>query len=252
MRVNFRYVLILLCVIFSALYASFYFYGIEVRDLIANIIAALVTVLFIDWIVRKSELQKREHSINYVKRRITSVYTDLIWRMQPPKDWQERIAKKGSNWDDYYHKVWNTKENALHTLETLLDRYYDLISAIELTDDILEMVAILDDPIRWMMADPNTTLKRGPLTLHTISGDVTNVISQSINMIKRHRSLHDSTHLVITYGEGEPPQMKRQRVADVDAHIKRHYSFFDRILDESIKFRDENQKLLFKKKTGKK
>jgi len=197
-------------------------------------------------------LRPHARTINYVKRRITSVYTDLIWRMGPPKNWEERIRGKDSNWNDYYNKIWNTKENALHDLETLLDRYYDLVGALDLIDDIVGMVAILEHRTRWMMAEPNTTLKRDPLSLHTIAGDVVNVIFESIKMIKGHKLLHDSTHVLISYGEGELPEMKRQKVIDVDTHVRRHYSFFKQILDESVRFRDQTLKLVFKEKTEKK
>jgi len=89
------------------------------------------------------------------------------------------------------------------------------------------------------------------LSLHTISGDVVNVISESIKMIKGHKLLHGPTHLLISYKEGELPKMKRQKVIDVKTHIKRHYLFFRQILDESVKFRDETLKLVFKEKTEK-
>lgn len=197
-------------------------------------------------------LKPHVRTINYVKRRITSVYTDLIWGMGPPKNWEERIRSKDSNWNDYYSKIWNTKENALHNLETLVARYYDPLSASELIDDAVAMVELLENRTRWIMAEPNTTLKRDPLSLHTIAGDVVNVIFESIKMIKDHKLLHDPTHVLISYREGELPTMKRQKVTDVDTHIKRHYSFFEQILDESVKFRDETLKLVFKEKTEKK
>jgi len=93
-------------------------------------------------------LKPHARTINYVKRRITRVYTDLVWRMGPPKNWEERIRRKDSNWNDYYNKIWHTKENALHNLETLLDRYYGPVDELGLIDDIVEMVAILEDSIR--------------------------------------------------------------------------------------------------------
>jgi len=83
-KIDLRYVLLLLCVIFGVLYLAL---G-EHRDITANLFVAMIVVLVLDQIVKRSELQRKERSISYVKRRITSVYTDLIWRMWPPKNWR--------------------------------------------------------------------------------------------------------------------------------------------------------------------
>ena len=197
-------------------------------------------------------LKPRARTINYVKRRIIRVYTDLIWGMEPPKKWEERIRRKDSNWNDYYNKTWYTKENALHNLETLVARYYDPLSASGLIDDTVAMVEILENRTRWMMVDPDTTLKRDPLSLHTTSGDVVNVISESIRMIKDHKLLDHPTHVLTSHREGELPKMERQKVINADTYVKRHYSFFKQILDESVKFRDATLKLVFREKTEKK
>lgn len=247
MAINFRYVLVLLCIVFGTLY----FVWSEFRDLTANLLAALIAVLFIDWIVERSKLQKTERSVNYIKRRITSVYLDLIWRMRPPKDWGERLKKKNSNWDDYYGKVWSLKEDALHSLETLLDRYHHLLDA-ELTNDVLEMVGLLNHPTTWMMADPNVAralIEKKDADLYSVASSVTNVVFQSINTIKRHKLVEDSEHRVITSRRGEPPKMRREKLTYASASTlkKRHYAFFEQLLKECIRFRDECWNSVFPK-----
>ena len=248
MWINLRYVLVSLCVILVVLYGLFYFYQIEFRDLTANLLASLVTILVIDQIVEKWKLQKTEQSINYVKRRITSVYLDLVWRMQPPKDWQERLKSKNSNWDDYYGKVWSLKEDYLHSLEMLLDRYHYLID-VELKNDVIEMVELLDDRFTWMMADPSIEIERKSLDLYSIAGSVTNVISQSINTIKRHKLVEESKYRVVTSRKGEPPKTERKKLTypSESALKRRHYKYFEQILEESIDFRDKCSNSVFPK-----
>lgn len=78
-----NYLLYLLLVVFGLLYAieltSGSLFSGRANDLLANLFAALVVVLIIDRIVRRSELQKKERTLSYVRRSVGAGLTDLVW-----------------------------------------------------------------------------------------------------------------------------------------------------------------------------
>ncbi|MDH5595267.1 MAG: hypothetical protein OEY40_00935 [Candidatus Bathyarchaeota archaeon] len=200
---------------------------------------------------KKLALQKTERSINYVKGRITGVYADLIWRMRPPKDWEKRFKRTNSNWDDFYEDIWNVKENALSSLETILDRYHYLIDA-ELTNDVLEMVDLLRDSV-WIIANPSILRKRAMTDLSNTANQISVIVTQAINTIKSHKLLYYSVFRVARWSEGEPPKIERYlgKIVDVEAMTESHYLSYEKTLEESIKFRDECQKRMIRSSRNK-
>lgn len=217
------------------------------KDIWANLFAALVAVLLIDEIVKKQRLQRTERSINYVRRRISGVFIDLIWQMHPPKGWQKRLKDKKSNWDDFYKRVWNSKEKALHSLEALYDKYHHLLDA-QLSNDVLEMVETLRGFI-WIVADPSSSGKRGKRDLSSIAFETNLAIHQAIGTIKRSELLDYSVTRTISYNPGDPPKASRKgrRPIDIEGLIKDQYQRYESFLEESIKFRDECSRLRFSK-----
>ena len=236
MRFNYhRYLLLLILFVFGAVY----FTRTEYRDLTANLFAAIIAVLLIDKIVEKSKLQRSDRSIRYVRRKIAGVCIDLIWRMRPPKDWQERFAKADSSWDDFYETVWTLKTDALNRLEALLDKHHYLMDA-DLRNSVFDMVSLLEDPL-WIIADLDIVRERSSADLSFIAGEVPVIIHQSIETLKRHELL-ELTVRSVTWGRDKKPKIERRKVPDAQSHRKTQYSYYENLLKESIKFRDECQK----------
>lgn len=209
------------------------------KDLWANLFAAFLAVVLIDRIVEKSKLQISERSIRYIRRKIAGVCLDLIWRMGPPKDWQERFAKADSGWDDFYKKVWILKTDALNRLEALLDKHHYLMDA-ELRNSVFDIVSLLEDPL-WIIADPDIVRERGFADLLFIAGQVPVIIQQSIETLKRHELL-ELTVRSVTWGKDKKPKIERRKVLDAQTRRKTQYSYWENLLKESIKFKDECQK----------
>jgi hypothetical protein len=239
-RFNFSYLLWLLLSVFGALYVIEVVYGgLWAKDLWANLFAAFLAVVLIDRIVEKSKLQRSERSIRYVRRKIAGVCTDLIWRMGPPKGWQELLAKVDSNWDDFYRRVWTLRTDALSRMEALLDKHHYLMDA-ELRNYVFDMVESLNDD-RWIIADLDIVRERDVGDLSSIAKEITIIIHQSIEAIKRHKLLEYS-YRSVTWSKGEQPKIERRTVPDPQALRKAQYSYYENLLKESIKFRDECSK----------
>jgi hypothetical protein len=206
----------------------FYRFGIELRDLVTGLLGSLITILVIDQIAERAKLQKTERSITYVKGRIRRVFNGLIQGMEPPKDWQERFKHKVSNWDDFFERVRNCRENTLYSIQTIMDSYHYLMEA-ELKNDVLEMANFLEGGT-WIW---------GSLSL--IASNTTVVINQAINVIKRRKLLHCHDSYTVGWSEGEPPKITRlkDKQIGIKAVAEDQYLTYERLLKESIAFRDE-------------
>ena len=156
--------------------------------------------------------------------------------MRPPEDWQERLAKADSNWDDFYKRVWTLKTDALNRLEALLDNYHYLMDA-ELRNDIFDMIDSLDD-VMWIKADPDVVRERDVSDLSSMASEVTTIIHQSIETIKHHELLEYS-HRSVTWRKGGKPKIERRKSPDAQSLTKIQYSYYEKLFKESIKFRDK-------------
>lgn len=216
----------------------------RISDLTANVTIALFVALVLEKLIDElkltSRLQKTTRSRNYVKRRISSVYNNLIWFMQPPHDWKKRLTNPDSNWDDYYKQKFNVKENALHELETVLDRHPHLID-LELTNDILEMVELLSSRTRWMAIEPRF---RHPLNLEFFASDVHYVMNESYETIKRHKLL-ETEHRLIISRSGETPKTTWKKTPK--SQTTRSYIVFQEAVQEALRFKDACHNAIFKK-----
>lgn len=235
-----NYLLVLLLIVFGSLYFIELGFGVllggRISDLLANLFAALIVVLIIDRIVRRSELQKKESVLEYVRRSVGENLSNLILGMQPPEDWKRRL-KGGvpieTAWNNFFNRVWNVKENNLNSLQRLLEAYHNMIEEEELTEDIFEMISILKDHL-WVLIDPSIRGKgRDIMDLSQISSETNTVIQHAKDTIERHKLLEYSVARARTWSKGEPTKFMLVRVRRKDA-----YSLYEKIVKESIEFRD--------------
>lgn len=239
--ISYSNALVFLLLAFGALYIIEVGLGITfLKDLWVNLVAALVVVLVIDKIVEKSKLRRTEQSIFYAKQRIFGVLSDLVLAMRPPDNWQERLEDKKDTWSDFYERIWKSKEEALHTLEALIDSYYHLIGE-RLTNDVLEMIDILSGS-DWTTMDPNwlkaheLTYDEGDLlSLSYFTDLVAIIICQAVATLQEEKVTVVKRWIEQT--ERKPPKVARKRVEVLMWDLPLSTEF--EIRKESIEFKDK-------------
>jgi hypothetical protein len=194
-----------------------------VLNLIKERVGIAITVLWVNKKIKsreeKSKLKRREPAISYAIKRVRGTLTDFVLRTNPPRDWQERLEKKESNWNDFYEKVWNVKETTLSSLDNIIDRHSHLIDD-DLQNDVIEMIDSLENYILWVKAHPDYVDKREAFDLHDLASIVTNVSLQAANTIKSHNLLNYYKEKVTTSKTGELPRSQRVKPTDLDARAR--------------------------------
>lgn len=230
-RFRFGYFLWILFILFGSLYL----YEVAVantflRDLWANLLAAMIAVLLIDRIVKETELRKSERSIRYVKGKVAGIFSTLVFSMRVPSDWRARLGRSGSNWNDYYERVSASRNEALDGLENVLDSHSYLLDAV-LRNDVFVTVSLLSS-FTWFLVESGS--ERDLWKLYDAASLAVAIINQSTEAIKSHKLLK-STGYSMHFKEGEPPVLEFGKSGIVE---KTQYSYYNEWLKEAIEFRD--------------
>jgi len=252
-RNYYRLILVLLSILFGVFYGyltyvpTFPWSGL--KDLMANILSALLIFLGIDWIVEKSaqtsKLQKSEYARRFVRNRIASVFLDLIRLMCPPENWRDRLKDSSASWHDYSQHIYEVRKTALDSLESLLDKYNYLIDD-ELVSSILQVIASLGDPILDVAGRPQKSTKEVIWEVAMFAHAIPVIMHRAIKAIEDHELLDYSTTTVMRWRKGEIPRVVRHRrkKGDIQALADLQRSEHEESLKESIEFRDEIERLV--------
>lgn len=254
MELRFSFVLWILLFVFG----SFYAYGtyIEItnatffltKDLWGNLFASMIVVLLIDKIVRRTELQKSERSIRYVKGRIVHTFSNLAIHLRPPSNWQERLNSETLDLDNYYRKILGIRRQALSELDVISDKYVYLIEP-KLRNDVFDIMSLLDSWTWVALQEPTRCLADDLWRLYNFSSLTSAIISKSADTIKRHKLL-EYTGVSMIFKKGEPP--KYEYLSKTDSLLESQYQNYEKSLKEAINLRDASHEKMRKHHTEKK
>jgi len=200
-----------------------------------SLFVSIIAVLLIDRIVRRTELQKSERSIRYVRGRIAHTCSKLAIYSKPPSDWEERLKGDDLTWNHYFSSVSCLRTQALNELDTILDKYGYLIES-DLRNDVFDIVNLLNSLTWSALQEPTRSIEDELWRLYNYANMTSAVMSKSTETIKSHRLL-ESAGISTSFKKGEPPKIKRgvvisQRMREYQ--IKDH----ERFLKEAINLRD--------------
>jgi len=208
-------------------------------DLWANLFASLIVLLGIEWIVRQSRLERIEPSKRYIKGRIAQILLELMRYSKPPSDWKARL-ESGSEWSDFYAKLLGVRRKALGELKSILDIPEYLLDD-KLRNDVSLMLRILNVFSYEYIEGRHIRRAR---ELWSAAGLSATVISQSIEIIKRN-GLLANLETIFTFRKGEAPKVEAFKTV---RQVEHSYSIYEKQLEETIKFRDECERILSRKK----
>jgi hypothetical protein len=228
--------LLLLLVLFGSLYFGCSTY----KDLWANLFAAVITVLLIDRIVERSEIQRNERSIRYAKGHAANVCTQLMWRLRPPRDWKERIKQENPEWKDYFQTISILRTESMDRIERFLGSYSNLVDS-KFRNDLFDILNLLNSG-SWNTPYLNIENKTDMICLGFLIHDIVAIINLSLKMVKKHELLR-YMGLGLRWKEGEPDTIDEPGIGDIG--IKQNISDFENWLRESIEFRDKILELSF-------
>ncbi len=200
------------------------------RDLWANLFAAVIVVLGIDRIVKQTELQKSERSIRYVRGKVGKILSSLIMQMRAPSKWQERLSKSDSNWDDYYKRILKSRVEALEKLEGVLDSHSYLLDA-DLRNEMFSMDGLLGS-WTWLSIEQNH--QKDLWTLCDTASLVVAIMGLAKKAVKHHKLLK-SIGYSMSWQKGKPPVLELGVSGIVE---DTQYQFYEEWLKDAIEFRD--------------
>ena len=199
-------------------------------NLLAEAIGIIATVFVINRIIKHRELQKSKRSIRYVKGKVAGTLSKLIFQMRPSSNWQDRLRKQDSNWDDYYGRILATRSEALNELEKTLDSHSYLLDA-DLRNDVFDMVSLLGS-FTWVEFESGW--QRDLWILHDTASSAVAIIEKAKETIQHHKLLENigwSMH----WRDGEPPKFEFGKFGIIE---ETQYSYYSKLLREAIEFRD--------------
>lgn len=249
MRFRFNYLLWLLLPVFGSLYAYGTFAEVvhetvfPTKDIWGELFASMIVVLLIDRIIRRTELQKSERPIRYVKARIAHTCSNLAIYLKPPSDWQIRLNNDKLDWNDYFKRVLINKTQSQDELDTILYKYSYLIEP-ELRNDIFDIISLLNSWTWLALEEPTRSLEDDLWRLYNYANLVSALISESTETIKSHKLL-ENVISSIAFKEGEKPKLE-SRISLRASLTESQYLNYETALKEAINLRDACHKKMLK------
>jgi len=202
LRLKFNYLLWSLLLVFGSLFT----YGtldeivhkivFPTKDLWGNLFASMIVVLLVDKIIRRTELQKSERSMSYVKGRIANTCSNLTIYLRPPSNWQILLKSDKFDWKDYFHRVLTYKKRAQVELDVILDKYNYLIEP-ELRNAVFDIIGLLNSWTWLALEEPTTCLEDDLWRLNNSAILTSALISESTETIKAHKLLENVSSSII-------------------------------------------------------
>ena len=150
--------------------------------------------------------------------------------MRVPSNWQDRLGKQDSNWDDYYERILATRSEAVGQLEKILDSHSYLLDA-DLRADVFDMVSLLSSFV-WVKLESGW--QRDLWALHDAASYTVAVIEKAKETIQHHKLL-ENMGWSMNWKNGEPPKFEFDKSGIVE---ETQYSYYSELLSEAIEFRD--------------
>jgi hypothetical protein len=221
------YVLPLLLILFGVLY----FYDLaRMRDLWANLFAAVIVVLIIDRIIKQTEMQKSERSMRYVRGKVGGILLSLIVEMRAPSKWQENLSKSDSNWNNYYRRVLESRAEGLEKLEGILDSHSYLLDT-DLRNEMFSMDSLLGS---WTWFSIEQNQQKDLWTLCDTASLAVAIMDLAKKTVKHHKLFKSIGHSM-SWNKGEPPLLELGTSGIVE---ETQYRFYEEWLKDAIEFRD--------------
>lgn len=251
MKINWIYVLWILLPVFGILYSIgtfFESFNNEIiqsmikpfTDLWANLFASMIVVLLVDKIIRRTELQKSERSMRYVKGRIANTCSNLAMHMRPPSNWQILLKRDKFDWKDYFHRVLNYKKRAQVELDVILDKYISLIEP-ELRNDVFDILGLLSSWTWLALEEPTRCLEDDLWRLNNYAILTSALIIESTETMKAHKLLENVGPSII-FQKGEPSKLEFP--SRLEIRVENQYLNYETSLKEAINLRDAcNEKI---------
>jgi len=220
-------------IIFGALYLREGTY----RDLWANLLAAVIAVLLIDFlIIRQSEFRESKRSRNYARLSVFHACLGVLRQMDAPRSWKEDLEKCDRQWyERYKQRILTARQMAIDRFERILERYSYLLDT-ELQNDIFDVLTVMGTfyDVIEMFSDFDERTKYD--SLFNMANLAAASLNQSTNIIRTHRLL-ESSSFALSYRQGEPPKLTHDTVKLSKSNI----SNFEAIVENAVKFKDRCQ-----------
>jgi len=247
---KFSYLLIFLLLAFSLLYLlDPTVFSMSFKDLWANLLAGVISVMLIDRIVKHYEKRRFDTSIKYIRKRLGMLCSSLVSNLSPAMvwtdfhqfhmEWTSAIQKEYNreDWKEYYDRVKQSREKALKDVEYILNYRRDLLD--DLQNSIFDLKESLEDNswIFWL----GENSRKDMWQLYYVSFLTARTSNQSFNILKEY-DLLENQEPRWSEKTGERPRKIEPKIDKRE--IKRDLERLEWFLNQSISFRDALKKKL--------
>lgn len=219
-----KFIYDLLLLLALLVFGYLYFKGDTYKDLWVNLLASLLVIFVINYLVRRSESQKSQRSIEHAKILICYVCEDLMMRLRPPLNWRERVNADDS-WKDYLARVISSRKLE-ENVETIIDRYHFLLER-DLLNDLSDIVFAMKH-FDWSLISS----KERQFHVHRMIAATVNsssAVGKALDIVKKYSLL--KARALKQYGDKPNDRALKEDLEPFFCH-------YERIKEDSIQFRD--------------